>query len=100
MQAFEYLLTAAQQVLILFLMIAAGAVLSRLRLLDGDGAKQLANLLFYVATPAVIVKAFMGVPFSKGSLLELLSAALIACGSTFLSILISTLVFRRAEQLF
>lgn len=97
MQPLQYLLTVAGQVLILFLMIAAGAALTRLKMLDKIGAKQFANLMFYIVTPAVIIKAFSGVPFTPQNAKYLIIAAAVALGSLFLFILISTLVFRKSE---
>ena len=47
-----------QQILVMLAMMAVGAVLVRVGLVDEAGAKQLSSIALYVATPAVIIQAF------------------------------------------
>ena len=61
---FNNMMTAAQQVLVLFLIVAVGFAADRLRVFTQDIAKKSNDLLFYIITPAVIVQSFMNMEFS------------------------------------
>lgn len=54
----ENLITVALQVAMLFIMIAVGFALGKTKLLGETAIKGLANVVLYVATPAVILQAF------------------------------------------
>lgn len=47
-----------QQILVMLAMMAVGAVLVRVGMVDEAGTKQLSSIALYVATPAVIIQAF------------------------------------------
>lgn len=51
-------LTVAQQVLILFALMAVGFVLGRVRLMDDRGSLAITNLVMYAVSPAMMVVAF------------------------------------------
>lgn len=51
-------LTVAQQVLILFALMAVGFVLGRLRLMDDRGSLAMTHLVMYAVSPAMMVVAF------------------------------------------
>lgn len=55
--------TAAQQVLILYLIVAVGFVADRAHVFTQSTAKMSNDLLFYIITPAVIVQSFMNMEF-------------------------------------
>lgn len=55
--------TAAQQVLILYLIVAVGFVADRSKVFTQDTAKKSNDLLFYIITPAVIIQSFMNMEF-------------------------------------
>ena len=61
---FTNMMTAAQQVLVLFLIVAVGFAADRLHIFTQDTAKKSNDLLFYIITPAVIVQSFMNMEFS------------------------------------
>lgn len=61
---FSNMMTAAQQVLVLFLIVAVGFTADRLHIFTQDIAKKSNDLLFYIITPAVIVQSFMNMDFS------------------------------------
>ncbi len=61
---FNNMMTAAQQVLVLFLIVAVGFAADRLHIFTQDTAKKSNDLLFYIITPAVIVQSFMNMEFS------------------------------------
>lgn len=52
------ILSVGEKVLILFLMIAVGAIAARRKILTREGASQLAELVLLVSTPCVIIAAF------------------------------------------
>ena len=54
----ENLIKVALQVAMLFIMIAVGFVLGKTKMLNEKAVKCIANVVLYVATPAVILQAF------------------------------------------
>lgn len=55
--------TAAQQVIILYLIVAVGFIADRLHIFGQDTAKRSNDILFYIITPVVIVQSFMNMEF-------------------------------------
>ena len=55
--------TAAQQVLILYLIVAVGFAADRLHVYKESTAKLSNDLLFYIITPSVIIQSFMNMEF-------------------------------------
>ena len=70
-------LTVAQQVLILFVLIAVGVLCAKARILNNTIIKGLADLVLYCVTPCVLVNSFVQMPFSTAKLKELLLVLLI-----------------------
>ncbi len=85
-----YFLNVSTQVLILFILIGVGFVLTKGKVLTNVGAKQMTDLVIYFVTPCVILKAFIGgeVTFSS----ENVSRLLIAVGAATLAHVISFLI--------
>lgn len=54
----ESFLTVAQQVLMLFMLVAVGFVLGKMKMLSGQGALSMSNLMLYVVTPCAIIASF------------------------------------------
>ncbi len=54
---------AAQQVLILYLIVAVGFIADRLHVFGESTAKRSNDLLFYIVTPAVMIQSFMNMEF-------------------------------------
>lgn len=54
---------AAQQVIILFLIVAVGFVADRLHIFGQNTAKRSNDLLFYIITPVVMVQSFINMDF-------------------------------------
>ena len=73
----QNLLTVAQQVAILFVLIGVGAVMRRCRLVSTTGVESLVNLLVIVVTPCLIVDVFQR-PFDPSMLRGLLIAFVVA----------------------
>ncbi|MBQ6420534.1 MAG: AEC family transporter [Clostridia bacterium] len=91
---FQNFLTAAQQVVILYLIAAVGFGADRLKIYTEKTARACNDLLFYIITPCVIIKAFMTTEFTAESAKGFFMAAL-CCAMTFaVAILISVPFFR------
>ena len=67
---------AAQQVIILYLIVAVGFVADRLHVFTQKTAKASNDLLFYIITPVVIVQSFMNMDFDIKTAKSLLIAFL------------------------
>ena len=61
---FSYAGTVGIQVVVLFIMIGVGFIISKKGLLNGDGAMQMTNTLLYIVTPSVIISSFDSMEFS------------------------------------
>ena len=83
----ELALITAQQVLVLFILIGAGALGAKTGLLRPEGKQTLSNLLLYLVVPAMIINSYR-MEFS----LEILHNLLAAFGLSILAILMG-LVF-------
>lgn len=90
--------TVAVQVLIMFILIFVGFVMSKNKLITETGAKQITNILLMVVTPCVLINAYQKdfeVEHAKGLLMASLLALLIHVAA----ILVSTLIFKKEETL-
>ncbi len=65
------------QVIILFILIVLGAILTKTRLLAESGVKSMTDLVLYIVTPCVIIKSFIR-EFDTAVLKKLLISFLIA----------------------
>ena len=73
--------TAAQQVLILYVIVAVGFIADRLHVFTEKTARASNDLMFYVVTPCVIVHSFLGTEFSK----DTAKGFAVALGCSFLA---------------
>lgn len=71
---FQNMSMAAQQVAILYLIVAVGFIADRIGIFNQNTAKKSNDLLFYVITPTVIVQSFMNMEFSKDTISSFLIA--------------------------
>ena len=83
----ELALICAQQVIVLFLLIGAGAAAIKTGVLKAEGRQTLSNLLVYLVVPAMIIHSYM-MEFSE----EILHNLLAAFGLSVLAILIGTVL--------
>lgn len=83
----ELALICAQQVIVLFLLIGAGAAAIKTGVLKAAGRQTLSNLLVYLVVPAMIIHSYM-MEFSE----EILHNLLAAFGLSVLAILIGTVL--------
>ena len=90
-------LTVGGQVVTLFLLIAVGALCAKTRLLDDKAAKAMANLVLYIATPAVIIHSCIR-PFDIQLLWGFLTVVAVAAANHLLLIVAARLAFRNPEE--
>ncbi len=71
---FQNMSLAAQQVAILYLIVAVGFLADRIGIFKQSTAKLSNDLLFYVITPTVIVQSFLNMEFNKATITSFLLA--------------------------
>lgn len=94
----ENLLVVSTQVVILFILIAAGFVCGKTKLITREGAKYLTDVVLYLATPCVIVSSFQQVQFDYNLLINLGITAICATLIQVLSIFVCRGVFRSKDE--
>ena len=80
-------LDVGTQVLVLFILIAVGALLTKLGIITEQGSRSMTDVVLYAVTPCVIINAFQ-----REYRPEMLSGLLIALLAAFLSLLFSVLL--------
>ncbi len=95
---FDNMTMAAQQVLILYLIVAVGFIADRLHVFGQNTAKKSNDLLFYIITPVVIVQSFMNMSFDIKTAKTLLIAFLCMFGTLTVGILIVIPFFNKKED--
>lgn len=86
-----------QQILVMLAMMAVGAVLVRVGMVDEAGTKQLSSIALYVATPAVIIQAF-AIEFDPEQLVNALWMGLFFTLALVVSAAIAYLVCGKADR--
>lgn len=93
---FQNVLIASEQVAILYILVAVGAIADKAGIYMEKVAKSCTDLLFYIITPAVIIESFLSLEYNA----ETAKSLFIAMGCGFIlhivSAAISTLVFNRS----
>lgn len=82
----------AEQVAILFVMIAIGFTASKTKLINEKSNEGLVNLLLYIVTPCLIINSFLNVQFNKSTAKSLIIAIGCAFISHFIGIAVSFLI--------
>lgn len=90
-------LTVGQQVLIIFILIAVGFICGKTKLIKGEGAACLTNIVLYAVTPCLMIEAFQR-DFDASMLTNLLITAAAAVGVHLLSILIAALCIHDKDK--
>ena len=90
-------LTVGGQVITLFLLIGVGVLCARTHLLDDKAAKALANLVLYIATPAVIIKSCIRA-FDATLLWGFLTVMAVAAANHLVLMLVARLCFRTPQE--
>lgn len=93
-----YTSTVGMNVLILFIMIAVGFIISKKKLINADGAAQITNILLYLVTPCVIINSFESMELNEKAVGDLIVAVICACVTHLVGFAISFLIFRKDEQ--
>ena len=92
------LLTTAQQVLILYILIAVGFVADKTGLYTEKASKLNTNLLFYIVTPLVIVNSFLSIDNSPENLRNFGLAALGGVVFHLIGMVLILPLFRKTEK--
>ncbi len=95
---FTNMLTAAQQVFVLFLIVAVGFAADRLKVFAQETAKKSNDLLFYIVTPAVIIQSFMNMEFSVDTASSFGIAFLCMSGTLIVGILLAIPFFKKSDN--
>ena len=95
-QMTENFILIAQQVLVLFILIAVGFACGKTGMITEHASKKMTDIVLYVVTPCVIVNAFQR-DFSFELLGQMLLAAGIAAAILTLSIVLVKLVFHNKD---
>ena len=85
-----------QQVLVLFILIGVGALLTKLGFITDKGASTMTDVVLYAVTPCVIVNAFQR-EYRPELLGGLLTALLCAFLTMLGSVLLAELIYRKTE---
>lgn len=88
--------SVVDQVLVLFLLIGIGWILSARRFVDQAGVRQMTNILCYLVSPCLIVNCFQ-MNFTASAAHSFLLAALSAVGIHLCSALLGTALFRKKK---
>ncbi len=84
------------QVVVLFVLIAVGVLLTKLGLINEPGAKVMTDIVLYAVTPCVIINAFQR-DYRPEMLHGLLTALLAAFLCLLFSVLLAELLYRKTE---
>ncbi len=94
----QNVLIASEQVAILYILVAVGAIADKVGIYTEKVAKSCTDLLFYIITPAVIIESFLSLEYNK----ETAKSLFIAMGCGFIlhivSASISAAVFNRCPK--
>ncbi|MBO5230118.1 MAG: AEC family transporter [Clostridia bacterium] len=94
----QNVLIASEQVAILYVLVAIGAIADKVGIYTEKVAKSCTDLLFYIITPAVIIQSFCTLEYNPETVKGLFTA--IACGFVLhiVSAAISSLVFNKCNM--
>lgn len=90
--------TAAEQVFILYIIVAVGFIADRLHIFTEKTARATTNLLFYIITPSVIIRSFLSMEFSGENALGFLTALICDLATFGVAILLSAPFFRKKDN--
>jgi predicted permease len=90
----ESAIVVAEQVVILFLLIAVGLTMAKVKWVDDNGIRQMTQLLLMIVTPCVIIDSFQ-MDFSVDLLTGLVISVISAVVSHFVGILLGRFLFKK-----
>lgn len=92
------MMTALTQVVILYIIVALGFVCHKIGIYTEKASRLTTDLLFYIITPAMIIRSFINMEYNAESLKGLGLAFLAALIFHGIGIVLSELVFCKTEQ--
>ena len=94
----QNMLTAAEQVAVLYIIVAVGVIADKTGLYTEKVAKSCTDLLFYIATPAMIINSFFTLEYNSQTAKGLFIA--LGCGFIlhFVSAVLPELIFLRCPK--
>ncbi len=92
---FANMTMAAQQVIILYLIVAVGFIADRLHVFGQNTAKRSNDLLFYIITPVVMVQSFINMDFDVKAAKSLLIAFACMTGTLTVGIFLAMPFFNK-----
>lgn len=92
---FQNMAIAAQQVGILYLIVAVGFVADRFGVFKQSTAKKSNDLLFYIITPTVIIQSFLSMEFNRETVTSLGISFLCMAGTITVGILLAIPFFNK-----
>lgn len=95
---FQNVLIASEQVAILYILVAVGAIADKLGVYTEKVAKSCTDLLFYIITPAVIIQSFCALEYNPQTAKSLFTAMLCGFILHVVSAAISSLVFNKCNK--
>ncbi len=93
----ENTLLVASRVAILFLIMGAGVLAAKVRWVNGEGAKQITNVVLYIATPCLIFSSFLSVEITPDLINNIAKTALFSVAVHVFAILLSRLAIRKDQ---
>ncbi len=94
---FENVKLAAQQVGILYIIVLIGVICDKVGFFTEKTAKACTDLLFYIITPAVIIKSFLTQEFTKETGLSLLIAVAFGFLLHIVAIILNAPLFKKGD---
>lgn len=91
-------LTAFTQVVILFLIAMVGLVCHKTGIYTQKASRLTTNLLFYIVAPAIIIRSFLGMEYSKDALSGLLKALLGGIFFHIVGMLFAKFLFNKGDK--
>lgn len=91
-------LTAFTQVVILFLIAMVGLVCHKTGIYTEKASRLTTNLLFYIVAPAIIIRSFLGMEYSKDALSGLLKALLGGIFFHIVGMLFAKFLFNKGDK--
>src|SRR5690554_1429017 len=93
----ESALVVATQVLILFLLIAVGFVMAKIKWLDDNGVRQMTQLLLMIVTPCVIIDSFQ-MDYTSELMTGLVISTVSAIISHLVGIVLGKVLFKKRPE--
>lgn len=90
-------LNVGSQVLVLFILVMVGIVLTKLKILTQSGVSSITELVLYVVSPCLIINAFLR-EYDSAMMKSLFTALLCSVGILSLSVIIAKLLFGKIEE--